>query len=138
MTQIKEVENLRIDKWLWAVRLYKTRSKAAEAIKKGHVTINGNKIKPSKEIKKGEVVEIKRDTIKFAFKVLGLLGNRQSAKIVVDFLQDVTSNEELEKFELKKAGRSSIYRKKGLGRPTKRERRVLDDFLDDWEYWDLL
>ena len=138
MAQIKEVENLRIDKWLWAVRLYKTRSKAAEAIKKGHVTINGTKIKPSKEIKKGEVVEIKRDTIKFAFKVLGLLGSRQSAKIVVDFLQDVTSNEELEKFELKKAGRSSVYRKKGLGRPTKRERRVLDDFLDDWEYWDLL
>ena len=136
MVQIKEVENLRIDKWLWAVRLFKTRSKASDAIKKGHVTINGNKIKPSREIKRGEVVEIRRDTIIFSFKVLGLLGNRQSAKIVIDYLKDVTSAEEIEKYELKKAGRSSIFRQKGLGRPTKRERRILDSFLDEWEEWD--
>ena len=65
-----------------------------------------------------------------------MLGNRQSAKIVIDYVSDVTSAEELEKFELKKAGRTSIYREKGLGRPTKRERRILDNFFDDWENWD--
>ena len=136
MAQIKEVENLRIDKWLWAVRLFKTRSKAAEAIKKGQVIINGNKIKPSREIKKGEIITIRRDSIYFSFKVKGLLANRQSAKIVIDFVEDVTTAEETEKFELKKAGRTSVFREKGLGRPTKKERRVLDNFLDDWENWD--
>jgi ribosome-associated heat shock protein Hsp15 len=136
MAQIKEQENLRIDKWLWAVRLFKTRNKAAEAIKKGHVTINGQKIKPSREIKKGEIVNIRRNSIIFSFKVLGLLSNRQSAKIVVDYVKDVTSPEEIEKLELLKAGRSSIYREKGTGRPTKKERRILDDFLDDWENWE--
>jgi len=137
MAQIKEVENLRIDKWLWAVRLFKTRSKAAEAVKKAHVTLNGNKVKSSKEIKRGDIVQIKRDSIIFSFKVLGLLGNRQAAKIVVDYLEDVTTAEEIEKYELKKAGHSSIYRQKGLGRPTKKERRLLDEFLDDWEDWDV-
>ena len=136
MAQIKEVEDLRIDKWLWSVRLFKTRSQAAEGIKKGKVTINGKKVKASRIIKRGEVVDILRDSIHFSFKVKGLLGSRQSAKIVVDYLEEVTSAEEIEKFELKKAGRSSIYREKGLGRPTKRERRVLDDFLDDWETWE--
>jgi ribosome-associated heat shock protein Hsp15 len=136
MAQIREVENIRIDKWLWSVRLFKTRSKASEAIKKGQVTINGNKVKPSRELKKGEVVNIRRDSIHFSFKVKGLLGSRQAAKIVVDFIEDVTSDEEMAKFELKQAGRSSVYREKGLGRPTKRDRRVLDDFLDDWEEWD--
>jgi len=136
MVQIKEVEDLRVDKWLWSVRLFKTRSKAAEAIKKGHVTIAGNKIKSSRIIKRGDVVEIRRDAIQFSFKVLGLLGNRQSAKIVIDYVKDVTTDEEIEKFKLKKAGRSSVYRQKGLGRPTKRERRVLDNFLEDWEDWD--
>jgi len=130
--QIKEVENLRIDKWLWAVRLFKTRSQAAEAVKKGRVLVNNQKIKPSFVVKKGMIIDIVRPPITFSYQVLGLLGNRQSAKIVVDFVKDVTKPEELEKLELMKLGHTSIYREKGKGRPTKKERREIDDFLNEW------
>ncbi len=130
--QLKEVENLRIDKWLWAVRLFKTRSQAAEAIKKGRVLINGVKLKPSRIIKKGEVIDIVKPPVTFSYRVLGLLGNRQSAKIVVDYVKDVTKPEELERLELIKAGNVTAYRERGMGRPTKKERREIDDFNDAW------
>lgn len=130
--QLKEVENLRVDKWLWAVRLFKTRSLASEAIKKGRVLINGNKLKPSRIIKKGEIIDIVKPPITYSYRVLGLLGNRQSAKIVVDYVQDITKPEELDKIEFIKAGNINAYREKGLGRPTKKERREIDDYSQDW------
>lgn len=130
--QLKEVENLRIDKWLWAVRLFKTRSLAAEAIKKGRVLIGGNKIKPSRAIKRGEIVDIVKPPVTFSYRVLGLLGNRQSAKIVVDYVADVTKPEEIERLAMLKAGNVTAYREKGMGRPTKKERREIDEFNDEW------
>jgi len=130
--QLKEVENLRIDKWLWAVRLFKTRSQASEAIKKGRVLVNGDKVKPSRIVKKGEIVDIIKPPVTYSYRVLGLLGNRQSAKIVVDYVKDVTKPEELERLELMKAGKTTAYRERGLGRPTKKERREIDDFNDTW------
>jgi ribosome-associated heat shock protein Hsp15 len=130
--QLKEVENLRIDKWLWAVRLFKTRSQAAEAIKKGRVLINGEKIKPSRIVKKGEVIDIIKPPVTYSYRVIGLLGSRQSAKIVVDYVKDITKPEELERLELLKAGNVTAYREKGMGRPTKKERREIDNFNDAW------
>ncbi len=130
--QIKEVENLRIDKWLWAVRIFKTRSQAAEAVKKGRVLVNNQKVKPSFVVKKGLIIDVVRPPVTYSYQVLGLLGSRQSAKIVVDFVKDVTKPEELEKLELMKLGKTTFYREKGKGRPTKKERREIDDFLNDW------
>jgi ribosome-associated heat shock protein Hsp15 len=130
--QIKEVENVRADKFLWAVRLFKTRAIATEEINKGRVLINGSKIKPSRVIKKGDVVDIVKPPITFSYQVLLITDNRQPAKNIEFVLKDVTKSEELEKMELLKTGKTSIYREKGLGRPTKKERRILDDFIEDF------
>lgn len=122
---IREEENLRIDKWLWAVRIFKTRSQAADACKKGKILIDEVPVKPSRIIKKGEIVFVKNPPVIYQYKVLGLLGNRQSAKIVVDYVEDVTPEEEKEKLEIKRFTGFEI-RDRGIGRPTKRERRLID------------
>ena len=122
---IREEENLRIDKWLWAVRIFKTRSQAADACKKGKILIDEVPVKPSRIIKKGEIVFVKNPPVTYQYKVLGLLGNRQSAKIVVDYVEDVTPEEEKEKLEIKRFTGFEI-RDRGIGRPTKKERRLID------------
>ena len=119
-------ENLRIDKWLWAVRIFKTRSQASEACKKGRVLIDDIQVKPSRVIKIGEVVFIKRPPVIYQFKVKGLLGKRQSAKVVVDYVEDITPEEEKLKLDMKRFTGFEI-RDKRVGRPTKRERRLIDD-----------
>jgi len=93
---------VRIDKWLWAVRLFKTRTLAADACKKGKVVIQNVQVKPSRNIKVGEVVSIKRNPILFSFKVLALSENRMNAKLVVDFMLNVTTPDQLELIELAK------------------------------------
>lgn len=118
-------DNLRIDKWLWAVRIFKTRSQAAEACKKGRVFIDDIQVKPSRIIKVGEVVFVKRPPVTYQYKVLGLLGNRKSAKIASEFVQDITPEDEKVKLEMKNYTGFEI-RQKGYGRPTKRERRLID------------
>ncbi len=118
--------NLRIDKWLWAVRIFKTRSQAAEACKKGKVLIDDIQVKPSRVIKLGEIITVKHPPVNYQYKVLGLLGKRQSAKIVVDYVEDITPEEEKEKLEIKRYTGFEI-RDRGVGRPTKRERRLIDD-----------
>ncbi|MFP4024688.1 MAG: RNA-binding S4 domain-containing protein [Thiohalospira sp.] len=118
-------DNLRIDKWLWAVRIFKTRSQAAEACKKGRIIIDEIQVKPSRTIKVGEVVFVKRPPVTYQFKVLGLLHNRKSAKIAADFVKDITPDEEKLKLEMKNYTGFEI-RQKGYGRPTKRERRLID------------
>lgn len=122
---IREEENLRIDKWLWAVRIFKTRSQASEACKKGKVIIDDIQVKPSRTIKRGEVILIKNPPVTYQYKVLGLLGKRQSAKVVVDYVEDITPEEEKIKLEMKKYAGFEI-RDRGVGRPTKRERRLID------------
>jgi len=122
---IREEENLRVDKWLWAVRIFKTRSQAAEACKKGKVLIDDVQVKPSRVIKKGEVIYVKNPPVTYQFKVLGLLGKRQSAKVVVDYVEDITPEEEKVKLEIKRFTGFEI-RDRGVGRPTKRERRLID------------
>jgi ribosome-associated heat shock protein Hsp15 len=123
---MSNTEDLRIDKWLWAVRIFKTRSQATEACKKGRIMIDGQQVKPSRAIKTGEIVTVKKTPVFYKYKVLGLLGKRQSAKIASEYLEDVTPEEELQKLEIIRKQHSFEYREKGLGRPTKKERRVLD------------
>ena len=120
---------VRIDKWLWAVRLFKTRSMAAEACKKGKILINNAAAKPSRTIKIGETIQIKRNPVTFSFKVLALSENRMNAKLVPDFMENVTTSEQLELWELSKLN-ASLNRARGTGRPTKKERRDLDSFAD--------
>ncbi|MEI8273686.1 MAG: RNA-binding S4 domain-containing protein [Paludibacter sp.] len=132
---------VRIDKWLWAVRLFKTRTLAAEACKKGKVIIQNIQVKPSRNVRVGDVVCIKRNPILFSFKVLALSENRMNAKLVAGFMENVTTNDQLELIELGKlVGQTG--RDRGTGRPTKKERREIDDFIEptfmdedgDWNF----
>ena len=126
---------VRIDKWLWAVRLYKTRSLAAEACKKGKVSCNGQTVKPSHVVKVGEVYNIRRAPITFSYKVLALAHNRMAAKLVPDFMLDVTTPDQLQLLELNRLAHAA-GRARGTGRPTKKERRDLDMFIDPLDWMD--
>lgn len=126
--------DVRIDKWLWAVRLFKTRSLAAEACKKGKVLIQGQAVKPSRMVSVGDVVQIKRAPILFSFKVLALAQNRMNAKLVPDFMQNITTPDQLQLLEMIKLDKTA-YRERGTGRPTKKERRDLDSFVDETPYF---
>lgn len=131
---------VRIDKWLWAVRLFKTRTLAAEACKKGKVLIHNVQVKPSRNIKVGDVISIKKNPILYSFKVLALSENRMNAKLVPDFMLNVTTQDQLELIELAKiAGQTG--RDRGTGRPTKKDRREIEEFtepafVDEDDEWD--
>ena len=118
----------RIDSFLWSVRLFKTRSKASEACKKSRILINGNESKPSKTVSKGDTILIKNSGIKYEYKVMELLTRRVGAKLVSDYILDMTKIEEKEKLKLHQLAQKT-YRDKGAGRPTKKDRRDLEDFL---------
>ena len=122
-------EGVRVDKWLWAVRVFKTRSIATEACKKGHVSIGDSILKPSRIVQVGETIKVRKAPITRSFKVLALSGKRMSAKLVLDFFEDVTPAEEIELLEMQK-NMNWISRSRGTGRPTKKDRRELDDFFD--------
>ena len=122
---------MRLDKYVWSVRLAKTRSKAADAIAKGRVRLNGESIKPAKEVKVGDEINIYKHTAVFTFKVLQLLDRRVGAKLVHDYILDITSEEEVEKLKMFQLSQKS-YRQHGTGKPSKKDRRDLDDFLENW------
>lgn len=131
---------IRIDKWLWAVRLFKTRSLAAEACKKGKIIVQNRPVKPSKIIAIGDIIQIRRNPIVYSFEVLNVSQNRMGAKLVPQFMAHVTTPDQLALLELLKLEEKN-NRSKGLGRPTKKERRDLDEFVDDnpffmTEEWD--
>jgi len=119
---------VRIDKWLWAVRLFKTRSLAVEACKKGKVLIQNMPAKPSRNIKAGDTIQIKRNPVLYSFKVLALSENRMNAKLVPEFMENVTTPDQLELIELGKLA-GKIGRDRGTGRPTKKERRDIEEFI---------
>ena len=118
---------VRIDKWLWAVRIFKTRTIASDAIKMGRVTRGGQKVKPSRNVKVGEVIDVKKPPITYSFKVLALAENRMGAKLVPGFMENVTRKEQLDLLEMNRIS-GFRDRAKGLGRPTKKDRRDIDDF----------
>lgn len=142
MADREDKKEVRIDKWLWAVRLFKTRSIAAEACKKGRVMIKEIPAKPSRMIKTGDVVQVRKPPVTYSFEVLDVTENRMGAKLVPLFMKNVTPASELQILELSKAT-GFIDRARGTGRPTKKDRRELDQFsedymfdeldLDDWE-----
>ena len=120
-----EKNTTRIDKWLWAVRIFKTRSLATERCSGGKVKIDGNTVKASRLIKPGDLIKVRKGVIKYDYKVLKISEKRMGAKIIPDFREDLTKEEELEKL---KTSTSLPYqtREKGKGRPTKKERRIID------------
>ena len=124
---------VRIDKWLWAVRIFKTRSQATIACKSGKIKINDANIKPSHEVRIGEIITVNLSSIQKKVKVTGLLVGRVSAKLVENFMEDLTPQEEYEKQKLKREV-GFEYRQRGIGRPTKKERReieILKKYLGD-------
>jgi len=125
---------IRVDKYLWAIRVFKTRSVAAEAIKKGRVLIDGMSVKNSRLVKIGLTIDVKFPPITRSFKVLAVSGKRMGAKLVPDFMQEVTAADQIELLELTRMA-NSMGRRKGLGRPTKKERRDLDGVeVDEWDF----
>ena len=125
-------DSVRIDKWLWAVRLYQTRSQAAAACAGGHVHIAGQPVKPSRSLRVGDVVCARAGEINRTVKVLALLEHRVGAKLVPQFLEDLTPAAEYEK-ERERNFAPPVFRPKGAGRPTKKERRSLTSFFGDEE-----
>ncbi len=121
---------VRIDKWMWATRIFKTRTIATEACKKGRVTISGSVAKPSRMIKTGDVICVKKPPVTYSFKVIGLTENRVGAKLVPEYLQNVTTPDQYELLEMVKIG-GFVNRQKGLGRPTKKEGRELSRFTEE-------
>ena len=121
--------NVRIDKWLWAVRIFKSRSQSTEACKKGRVSVGDLPVKPSREVHPGDIIKVKKPPLTRSFKVLELAEKRMSAKLAAGYFEDVTPPEELEILEIKNQMNWSS-RERGAGRPTKKERRKLDDFFD--------
>ena len=120
---------VRIDKWMWATRIFKTRTIATEACKKNRVSIGGVAVKPSRMVKAGDEIAIRKPPVTYTFRVLDVTENRMGAKLVPQFLENITPPEQYEILELSKIS-GFVNRAKGLGRPTKKERRELDDFTD--------
>ena len=118
---------IRIDKYLWAVRIYKTRTLAAEACSSGKVKLNGESVKPSRHVKPGEVYAVRQGYITRTYRVLRLLEKRVSAKVAANYAEDLTPQEELDKIKTERLT-SYIRRYRGTGRPTKKERRLMEKF----------
>ena len=121
---------VRIDKWLWAVRVFKTRSLATDACKMNRVSINGQLTKPSRLVKEGDVISVRKPPIEYSFKVLRVLNNRVGAKLVPEYMENVTPKEQYDILELQRLSRF-VDRAKGLGRPTEKDRRDMESFIED-------
>jgi ribosome-associated heat shock protein Hsp15 len=126
-----EKEKLRLDKYLWAIRLFKTRSLATIACDTGKVKFEGSQAKPSRKVSIGDEYEIKTEAKRWKIKVTGLLHNRQAYAKAIEFYLDITPEEELQRLKFQAASFHTGKRQSKIGRPTKKERRDLDDFLED-------
>ena len=118
----------RIDKWLWAARIFKTRSIAVDAIKNGRVTIQGVNVKPSRMVKEGEVVSVRKPPVTYSFKILKTIEQRVGAKLIPEIYENVTPADQYELLEMNRIS-GFVNRQRGTGRPTKMERRALDEFV---------
>lgn len=126
---------VRIDKWLWAMRVFKTRTIATDACKKGRVTMGGTPLKPSRTVKPGDVVEVRKPPMTFTFRVLQVCQNRLGAKLVPEYLENLTPKSQYDLLEMTRIS-GFIDRRKGLGRPTKREGREMSRFIEDTYHLD--
>lgn len=126
---------MRIDKYLWCIRVFKTRSLATEAIKKGHVSVNNQQAKASRDVFQGDKLIVRKDQINYQYTVLDIPANRLGAKLVDMYRKDETPEEAFEHLNLLKLSKEH-YRAKGEGRPTKKDRRDIEDYLEDDEFLD--
>lgn len=134
-------KEVRIDKWIWAMRIFKTRTIAAEACKKGRVMIGDVAVKPSRTVKPGDIVSVRKPPVTYSFRVKAVTENRLGAKLVPDYMENITPQSQLDLLDVIKIS-GFIDRRKGLGRPTKREGRQLEEFTsqvfdDSTRGWDL-
>lgn len=129
------MDEIRLDKYLWAVRIFKTRSDAADAIRTNKVSVNGAWAKPSREVKIGDEIAVRKQQITYSYKVLDLVSSRQPAKNVPTYCLNITPQEELDKLNVPRET-IFVFRERGTGRPTKKERRDLDDLMDGIYYDD--
>ena len=120
----------RIDKWLWAARVFKTRSMAADACKNGRVTIGGMNVKPSRMVKEGEIVEVRKPPVTYSYRILKCIENRVGAKLIPEIYENVTDPHQYEILEMTRIS-GFVDRARVTGRPTKKDRRQLDEFLND-------
>lgn len=120
----------RLDKFLWSIRVYKTRTEATEACRNGHVSVNGQSVKASKEIKEGDIISVRKGSVHYQWRVLLPVGNRQGAQNVPRYAEDITPQEELDKLNVP-FETIFVRRDRGTGRPTKKERRDLDRLLEE-------
>ena len=126
---------VRIDKWIWAMRLFKTRTIATDACKKGRVSVNDTVVKPSRTVKVGDIVSVRRPPVTYSFRVLALTENRLGAKLVPEYLEDITPADQLHLLDVVRIS-GFIDRRKGLGRPTKRDGREMARFTEEAVGWD--
>ena len=118
----------RIDKWMWATRIFKTRTIASEACKKGRIAINGAQVKPSRMVKPGDIVEVRKPPVTYSFKVLQAIEKRVGAKLVPEMMENITPKEQYELLEMSRIS-GFIDRARGTGRPTKKDRRSMEEFM---------
>jgi len=126
-----EDKPVRIDKFLWSVRIFKTRSLASDECRKGRIIINNVQVKPSRIVLRNEIVSVKKPPVIFTYRIIEPIENRVSAKLVTQFVEDITSSEERAKLDIKQSIATG-YRDKGTGRPTKKERRLIDKLNEDF------
>ncbi|HJB84491.1 MAG TPA: RNA-binding S4 domain-containing protein [Candidatus Alistipes merdigallinarum] len=124
---------VRLDKWLWAVRIFKTRSDAADACRTNKVLVNGSYVKPSREVRVGDTVTVKKMPVVYTYRVIALVSSRQPAKEVPNYAENLTPQEELDKLFVPKLT-IFVQRDRGTGRPTKRERREIDSLMEEVYY----
>ncbi|MDH6313519.1 ribosome-associated heat shock protein Hsp15 [Parabacteroides sp. PFB2-10] len=123
------MEEVRIDKWMWATRIFKSRSIAVDACKKNRIMVNNVQAKASRTIKVGDVIQVRKPPITYSFKVLALTERRMGAKLVPEYLENVTTPDQYEILEMNRIS-GFVNRSKGMGRPTKKDRRELEQFAD--------
>lgn len=127
------MSEIRVDKYLWAVRIFKTRSDAADAIRHNRVLVNDAYAKPSREVKVGDRITVKRERVTYSYKVLDLVSSRQPAKSVPNYCLNCTPQEELDKLNVPHET-IFVFRERGMGRPTKKDRRDIDSLMDNLFY----
>lgn len=134
MSQNADIKQVRIDKFLWSVRIYKTRSIASEACRKGRIIINNVQVKPSRSVFRDEIITVKKLPVIYTYRVIEPIENRVSAKLAIKYIEDLTPEEEKSKLDVRLTGFNS-NREKGSGRPTKKERRNLDRFKGNIDHF---
>lgn len=123
---------MRIDKYIWCVRLAKTRSLAADWVKKGKVKLNGAEVKVSKSVAPGDTISIIRGNAQFQYEILGLLKNRVGAPLVKEYLKEVTPQAEIDRYKEYQMAQRSFHQNHGDGRASKKDKRALEEFMDTW------